>query len=467
MVALANSSVFRCSVAAFLVLGSVFLSADPVSGKGDDTYRFVQGAGETSSLKLDAISGGVRWLWARPTDSKWDTALLGLRLHAVEGEKGEPWVEFSAGSTRVRQYLERGVQGLRWLNLTGLRERFAIGQPVEVVGHGVTIALEAATLRLFSNRLDPKERILILATHPDDAEIAAFGLYAGRNATIVTITCGNAGDANYADHFRDSAEQYRFKGYLRAVDSVTVPWQGGISPAHCFNLGYFDDRLQDMHEKPSEAVPERYSSNVDISVYRRANMGDLLGKGMRTNSWAHLVADLAEVFRKVRPTLIVMPHPVLDTHRDHDFTSVAAVEALEMCDTVTKGSPRLKSPKLMLYTNHAGKELYPYGPAGTSAPLPPWQGRELLIEGFYAHPLDTDLQRRKLFALDCMHDLRLSPAEQIACAGGSVKPRREDFPRVPAVDYFRRAPRPEELFFIFSRGGLRKLIRTFLEELKD
>ena len=31
-----------------------------------------------------------------------------------------------------------------------------------------------------------------------------------------------------------------------------------------------------------------------------------------------------------------------------------------------------------------------------------------------------------------------------------------------AVDYFRRAPRPEELFFVFDRDGVRNVIKTFL-----
>ncbi len=453
------SSLIRNSIraAALALLGAALAPGLPALGKGDDTYQFTQEAG-ARTLDLEAMAGGVRWSWTRPSGQAWDTVLLGLRLRALEGEQGDPWVEFSTGSCRVRQYLERGAEGLRWLNLTGLRAHFAVGQVVEVVGHGVGIDAGRATLRTFSNRLDPKARILILAPHPDDAEIAAFGLYAGRNTTIVTLTCGNAGDANYADQFSDAAAQYRFKGFLRAVDSVTVPWQGGVTPEHCFNLGYFDARLQDMHTKPTVVVPEMYGPNSDVSVYRKANIGHMLSKGPRTNTWAHLVEDLGAVLRKVRPTIIVMPHPFLDNHRDHEFTSVAAIEALE----------KWKSPvKLLLFTNHVGPNLYPYGPVGTSAPLPPWEGRPMTVEGVYAHPVDADTQRRKLFALDCMHDLRLSPTEQAECAQGSTKPRREDFPRVMAVDYFRRAPRPEELFFVFSREGARKLIHSFVEEVQN
>ena len=378
-----------------------------------------------------------------------------MRLSALEGETEEPWVELSAGTLVLREYVEPGVNGLRWLNLTGLKSGLAAGATVGLAGHGVAVAAGPATLRIFANRLNLQGRVLILATHPDDAEIAAFGLYAGSKATIVTLTCGNAGDANYKAQFPDPAEQYRFKGYLRAVDSVTAPWQGGIPPERCFNLGYFDARLKDMHATPGEVVPELYGPNRDISVYRRANIGRLLDNGPRTNTWNHLVEDLARIFKKVKPQVIVLPHPFLDDHLDHVFTTVAAAQALA----------KWKRPvTFLVYTNHADKNLYPYGPAGTPAPLPHWAGRELAVEGFYAHPVSPDMQRRQLFAMETMHDLRLSPAEQAACLPPGIQPDRDDYPRVPAVDYFRRGPRPEELFFVFGRDGLQALVRTYLAE---
>jgi LmbE family N-acetylglucosaminyl deacetylase len=417
---------------------------------GDDAYRFAPGAGEERALTLTAVDEGVRWSWSRPA-AEWDSALVGVRVAA--GEDEAPWVEMSAGSARAELYLDPKARGLRWLNLTRLKGQLSDGTAVEIRGHGVSLQPGAATLRLFSNRLPLASPILIVAPHPDDAEIAAFGFYAGRNATIVTVTSGNAGDANYAAQFPDPAEQYRFKGFLRALDSVTVPWQGGIPPERCYNLGYFDARLATMHAKPKEVVPEMYGPNTDISVYRRANVSRLLPNGPRPSTWANLVEDLATVLAKVKPAIVVMPYPQLDTHADHEFAAVAAVEALERW----KGTPRF-----LLYTNHAFQNLYPFGPAGTGMSLPPWSGPELPVEGFYSHTVSPDLQRRKLFALETMHDLRLSPAEQAACATPGAVRQRDDYPRVPAVDYFRRGPRAEETFFVFGRDGVRDLIRSFL-----
>jgi LmbE family N-acetylglucosaminyl deacetylase len=449
----------RISAIALLGLWLPLSSADlSAGGNGDDTYRFSKGIGEQRDLLLSEIPGGAQWSWKRPSDSNWDTILLGVRLRALEGDIAEPWLELSAGSMHIQQYVERGSHGLRWLNLTGLKGGLAEGTLVNMVGHGVAVETGPATLRIYANKLNLQGRILILATHPDDAEIAAFGLYAGSNATIVTLTCGNAGDANYKEQFPDTAEQYQFKGYLRAVDSVTAPWQGGIPPERCFNLGYFDARLKAMHAKPAEVVPEMYGPNQDISVYRRANIGRMLGSGPRSNTWNHLVEDLVRVLKKVKPSVIVLPHPFLDNHPDHVFTTVAAVQALEKWK---------RSATFLVYTNHADENLYPYGPAGTSAPLPPWAGRELAVEGFYAHPVSPGLQRRKLFALETMHDLRLSPAEQSHCLPPGAEPDREDYPRIESVDYFRRGPRPEELFFVFGREGVQKLVRTFLAEVLD
>jgi LmbE family N-acetylglucosaminyl deacetylase len=415
----------------------------------DDRYQFAPGMSEEISITLERTPAGVRFSWPKVATNNWDTAILSVRS---TGAEPEPWVEIVARSVTLPHHLDASASGLRWLNLTGAREQLSEGAPVEIRTHAVTLEPGTATLRLFANKLDLQGPILILAPHPDDAEIAAFGLYAGRNATIVTVTSGNAGDFNYRASVSDPARHYLLKGYLRAVDSVTVPWQGDIPPERCFNLGYFDARLPTMRQTPDQAVPEMYGPNQDVAPYRRANIGRLLPVGSRTNTWNHLVEDLVDVFRKVKPTTVVMPHPWLDGHLDHAFTAVAAIDALEKVNV---------NATFMLYTNHSGENRYPYGPAGTHLSLPPWPSSDLIVERVYAHRVDEEMQRRKLFALESMHDLRLSPEEQRTCDIPGVA-RRPDYPRIPAVDYLRRGPRPEELFFVYGRDSAKEVIRTFL-----
>ena len=440
-------------LAGLLLIGAVSAPAQEPA-PADDRYGFAAGRSQEAALRLEATPMGARFLWNAPAG--WDTALLGIK---VTGVGPQPRLDVTAGAARVRQYFEAEPRGLRWVNLTGLKAELKEGASVEIQVQGLTVD-PAVTLRTFANKLDLSRPILVLAPHPDDAEIGSFGLWAGRNATIVTVTSGNAGDANYAADFPDPAQQYLFKGYLRAVDSVTVPWQGGIPPERCFNLGYFDARLKTMRQKPSEVVPELYGPNNDVAPYRRANIGELLPRTSRTNSWAHLVEDLQAILKKVNPGVVVAPHPHLDNHADHQYVTVALVEALE----------RWKKPAtFLLYTNHADRNNYPYGPAGTNVSIPPlatslpaWAaGSELPVQGVYSHPVSADLQRRKLYALETMHDLRLSPAEQASC-GDPAAPRRPDFPRVYGVDYFRRGPRPDEVFFVYDRDALRSLIGAFV-----
>jgi LmbE family N-acetylglucosaminyl deacetylase len=172
--------------------------------------------------------------------------------------------------------------------------------------------------------------------------------------------------------------------------------------------------------------------------------------------WNHLVEDLVEILQKLKPSIIVMPHPSLDTHLDHEYTSVALVQALEKWN---------EKPTFLLYTNHAEANRYPYGPADTVMSLPHWAGNEITIDRMYSHPLDNTLQRRKLFALETMHDLRLAPDEQSTCEVPNLM-KRPDYPRVADVDYFRRAPRPNELFYVYDRDSVKEVIHAFLENSK-
>jgi len=422
-------------------------AASAAAAYESDPYEFAAADSATHAIRLSRIADGIRFTWPR-TVAPWDTALLAVRSWGAEQD---PWVEVSVGELRIQQYFDANALGVRWLNLSGLRAQLAGGAEVTIRTHAVTLEAEAATLRLFDNHLDLQQRILVIAPHPDDAEIAAFGLYADRQASVVTVTAGNAGDMNYRASVSDPAEHYALKGYLRAVDSVTVPWQGNISPERTANLGYFDGRLDAMYLSPAQTVPEVYGPNTDVARYRRANLSKLVSSAARSNSWQHLVEDLVEVLRKVNPGIVVMPDPRLDTHLDHEFTSVALDQALEQW----RGNP-----VFLLYTNHTDNNRYPYGPAGTVVSLAP-SDRHLSMQKIYSHPTADALQVRKLFALESMHDLRLSPDEQMTCSSAAIA-HRPDYPRVPEVDYFRRAPRANELFYVFDKTGVRAAIHAFL-----
>jgi hypothetical protein len=239
------------------------------------------------------------------------------------------------------------------------------------------------------------------------------------------------------------------------IDSITVPWQGGIPPARTFNMGYFDARLAEMYAKRGEVVPEMYRRNTDIGVYRKDNIGELLPKRSRESEWGNLVDDMLSLLKKVKPAVIVAPHPQLDTHRDHQFTSVALAEAL------SKWGKRVT---LLLYTNHAEGNRYPHGPAGTLMSLPRAPAGEIVIDRVYSHPVSPALQRLKLFALESMHDLRFTPTRQYQLA---VDDQRATAPEKPGpgpdITYLRRGPRSNELFYVYDQESFAPMIQAFLE----
>ena len=418
---------------------------------------------EQGSVSIPVVlkeSDGATILSWPSSSATWDTALLQVSV-TTDPAALSPFVEIVSAGLSGRQHFSAGDSGGRWLNFSFLHGLAKPGVEVVLRGEGVTIASSGAVLRLFAGVPDLSKSILVLAPHPDDAEIAAFGLYARRRATVVTVTAGNAGSPTYEAVFDDPAEQYLFKGRIRVIDSITVPWQGGIPPERTFNMGYFDARLAEMHEKRKEAVPEMYRPNSDIAVYRNENIGSLLPKRARESNWENLVDDMLTLLKKVKPSVIAAPHPQLDTHRDHQFTTVALAEALARWK---------KGVTLLLYTNHADSNRYPYGPAGTVLSMPPPPAStmgDVRFDRVYSHPVTPQLQRLKLFALESMHDLRYTPTRQYQLAKGDERAAApEKIGPEPDITYLRRGPRSNELFFVYDEDSFKTMVETFLAARK-
>jgi len=447
----------RSHVFGLSVLMALLLSG-PLYGQGAATqerrFTFSDGRSRAIDVTLAKADAAATLTWP-DTGGDWDTALLMVEV-STDPAALAPYIEISTGGVSDRQYFGAGDSGQRWLNLSFLRSNLKPGSIVTIRGEGIAATAGLASLRLFAAAPDLSRSVLILAPHPDDAEIAAFGVYAQRRASVVTITSGNAGVPTYESVFDDLADLYLFKGRIRVIDSITVPWQGGIPPERTFNMGYFDARLAQMHDKRNEVIPEMYRPNSDIAVYRRENIGSLLPKRSRESRWENLVDDTLAILKKVNPSVIVAPHPQLDTHRDHQFTAVALGEALARWR---------KRVTLLLYTNHADRNRYPHGPAGTlmSLPAPTDMSGDVQSDGVYSHPVTPSLQRLKLFALESMHDLRYTPTRQYQLAKGderAVTPEKAG--PEPDITYLRRAPRSNELFYVYDADSFASMIKQFL-----
>ena len=427
-------------------------AAQNQDGPPPGTFTFRDGGSRVLDVTVAEMDGVPGFVWPELIDARWDTALLGVQI-ATDPLAAASYVEIAAGNASDRQYFRPGDAGERWLNVTFLRDAM-VGTRVSLRGEGVTIAAPAAKLRLFDGSFDLAKPLLVLAPHPDDAEIAAFGLYANRNATVVTVTAGNAGVPTYESVFDDPGDQYLFKGRIRLIDSITIPWQGRIPPERAFNMGYFDARIAEMHEKRDAVIPEMYRANTDINVYRKENIGSLLPMRPRDSKWSHLVEDTLTLLKKVKPSVIAAPHPQLDTHRDHQYVTIALSEALARWN---------RPVTLLLYTNHADRNRYPYGPAGTLMSLPPPPPGDIVVDGIYSHPVPPALQRMKLFALESMHDLRFSPTRQYQLAREDARAMApEKTGPEPDITYLRRGPRSNELFYVYDRETFNAMVKAFL-----
>ena len=102
-----------------------------------DPYEFAAADSAAHVIRLSRLADGVRFTW--PRTAPWDTALLAVRSWGAEQN---PYVDVSVGEFRIQQYLDTNAVGVRWLNLTGLREQLAGGAEVVIRTHAVTLESE-------------------------------------------------------------------------------------------------------------------------------------------------------------------------------------------------------------------------------------------------------------------------------------------------------------------------------------
>jgi LmbE family N-acetylglucosaminyl deacetylase len=409
------------------------------SPREDYVYRFGEG--------VESVP--IRWENGRIylqefADGNAETGLfLRLRLRAsLTGLFVDPGVVIAGGEDC--QVFERGVAGWRYVNLTGWAKPLAEGG-LAITGRHCRIVGQPELFRL--PHLDLRDKCLwIIAPHADDAEIAAFGLYS-RRASDVWITTVTAGEIE-ADVYRKmglSPEQAaQMKGRARAWDSQAVPQWGGVPPGQCMQLGYFCLQLTAMRQAPEQVFASREAGIDDPRFFRafnRCRLGSDAADAPNVGTWRGLVADLAELAGRIKPEIVVMPHPVLDPHPDHVATYQAVKEAL--------ATAHLRPEKFLLYANHLhDNDRWPMGDAHSGVALPPLlEASAPLLPGVVC--LDRQTQVDKAFALSMMHDLqkpltvkaRLRRAIQRLLAGRHPSPYGDDA-------FLRKAVRRHELFWV-------------------
>lgn len=370
-----------------------------------------------------------------------DTAILQISVQtSLTGFFFEPSIEVIAGNSKSLHFFEHGAQGTRFLDISRIATKH---HDILIKCKNIKLIDSKTNLFLFQNQILSDSKILIIAPHPDDAEIAAFGVYnTKKDSFILTITAGDAGLKKYDEIFQDETAHFLKKGELRFWNSITVPLLAGIKPENVYNLGYFDEKIYDMFLDKSMNIQSQHTHLSDINYFRKNNFTNFISSTDISSSWKSLVQDLQNIVKKVQPDIIITPFPAIDSHSDHKFSTIALIEALKKMN--------YRNGFLYLYTNHHTlNDFYPYGSQNSKVDLPPNFNKNLYFDSIYSHKLSIDDQKNKILSLEAMNDLRLD-TEWLSLTGMTKEFAKILTKKILGWDrsYFRRAIRDNELFFI-------------------
>ena len=353
----------------------------------------------------------------------------------------KPSVTVSCNNAHSVNQFEIGAKGSRYINLSGLNS--AGCKQIELLPQYTNLDFKGSQLYAFKDEKIEDKRILVVGTHPDDAEIAAYGLYANHKDTFVlTITSGEAGPFVYDEIYADTVEHYLEKGKLRTWNSVTVPLLAGVEPDNILNLGFFDETLQSMYTNDTAKVMGIFTKTNDINTFRKFNTSKYKDSLTGSSNWNSLVSNLKYLIGAFKPDIIVAPYPLIDLHPDHKFTTIAVIEALKGLD--------MHDGFLFLYTNHHTlSESYPYGDTGEEVTLPPYFKNGLYFNSIFSNRVDEAILKEKILAFDAMNDLRGDtewrfPQKEVSNFSRNMVMQTMGITK----DYYRRAARSNELFFI-------------------
>jgi LmbE family N-acetylglucosaminyl deacetylase len=404
---------------------------------GDDYQYNLPADNEVAGVTLE----GGRLQVVAPLSLRGDeTLVLGLTVKSSWlGRFFDPVIELSGSGVDDRQAFERGVTGLRYLNLTGMAEALNSGS-LRVRGRHCRVQ-GPLSLWAFRHADARQQRVMVIAPHADDAELAAFGLYSQAADTwIVTLTAGEIEAEHYQQMGVPRPEAARLKGRLRAWDSIAVPRWGGVPEAQCVQLGYFCLQLPAMQAAPDQAIASREADLSDTRLFRQFNSMTLPGDADGAPTWNNLLADLRALLLQARPQVLVMPHATIDPHPDHICAQAAVMQALEGLEW---------QPQTVLgYANHLhDNDRWPMGDAYSGIALPPVFDPGLPLVP-YSLTLTVEQQRDKAMALGMMHDLQPPmPLKRKLRRGLQHLLAGRRWPAEGENEFFRKAVRRHELFW--------------------
>jgi len=244
-------------------------------------------------------------------------------------------------------------------------------------------------------RLQPNERILIIAPHPDDEVLACGGLIQqalalGDSVWVVYVT---AGDGSWPSAWRVTGnmfpgpEEYLELGRARIEEAKAGARLLGLDTSGLVFLGYPDDGITCLWQQHWQ-TPCRSSHT--------GAMTEPYGRTGHEYTGRRLLDDLISVLKILKPSRLFAPHP-LDAHPDHWSSAMFIAIARE----AWRLSAGASFPELYCYLVH--RPPYPGAQTDDSGFLSPPDDLAGPAHHWLAVSLDDEQRRTKQEALGC-HD---------------------------------------------------------------
>lgn len=215
-----------------------------------------------------------------------------------------------------------------------------------------------------------RERLLVIAPHPDDESLCCAGLVQavlarGGSARVVTLTAGDGfaeGVHRETGSPMPRSSDYEEYGELRIGELRNAVRVLGHGRVRVDVLGFPDGALQTLlREHRQRARPQRSPTTGETSPpYPEA-----LDRSARYVG-ADVLRELRRILRETAPTLVALPDPD-DAHPDHAATGIFGLRALG--EGEREEPPDLPAPRVLAYLVHWPG--WPPDPAPASGDLPP------------------------------------------------------------------------------------------------
>lgn len=379
--------------------------------------------------------------------NKNQTLILKLNIKSTFFSKlFTPYVKVSSNQESQKTFFEHNLKGIRYIDIS-----FFSG--IE------NIKISTKYCKIISNKIEifdfedldiKSKKVLVIAPHADDAEIASFGLYSdAKKSVIVTVTAGETVSDSFS-LFENDTNKAIFKGRIRVHDALTVGQIGKVDYQNSIVLGYFNETIKKMYENKENNISSKTAGISDINYFRKVKHSDIETNPNASSNWKSLVIDFKYILKSINPDLILTSHPQIDSNLDHKYITLALIEAMEelKCENI----------KLLTFTNHLNQnEIYPYGKIFSTSALVPIFDESFIFQNLYSHKLSKEKQIYKFYSLESMHDLR-EPLIQIGFIR-AFKFAFKSFRRYlngKEKSYYRRCVRTNELFYLTNYKKLKE-----------